>query len=165
MHAARTRIGKTSRRMVTGRNLLGFFTLLLCLTSSPPAKAATFIVNSTADVVDQSPGSGRCFDSPNFACTTDADCTNAGHDGPCMLCATGRTAPSNPTVPECTVRAAIQEANTTDGVDTINVSAGTYTLTIPGVGENAAAVGDLDITKDLTIIGGAQPIPSSRRAR
>jgi hypothetical protein len=51
------------------------------------------------------------------------------------------------------MRAAIQEANTTDGVDTINVSAGTYTLIIPGAGENAAAAGDLDITDDLTIVG------------
>ncbi len=47
----------------------------------------------------------------------------------------------------CTLRAAIQNANASPGADVINLAAGTYTLTIPGVGENAAAAGDLDITQ------------------
>ena len=47
----------------------------------------------------------------------------------------------------CTLRAAIQTANATIGIgDIINLPAGTYTLTIAGTGENAAATGDLDIT-------------------
>jgi hypothetical protein len=54
---------------------------------------------------------------------------------------------------DCSLRGAIIKANTTPGADTINLPAGTYTLTIPGVGENAAAMGDLDITDDLTLIG------------
>jgi len=53
----------------------------------------------------------------------------------------------------CTLRAAIMEANALPGADTITLPAGTYTLTIPGIGENAAATGDLDITADLTING------------
>src|SRR3990172_8808874 len=44
----------------------------------------------------------------------------------------------------CTLRAAIQEANALSGPDTIDLPAGTYTLTIPGTGEDAAATGDLD---------------------
>jgi CSLREA domain-containing protein len=54
----------------------------------------------------------------------------------------------------CTLRAAIQEANALAGADTILVPVtGVIKLTIPGVGEDLAATGDLDITDDLTIIG------------
>ena len=51
------------------------------------------------------------------------------------------------------LRQAIINANSTPGTDTINLGAGTYTLTIGGAGENAAATGDLDITDNLTIVG------------
>ncbi len=37
----------------------------------------------------------------------------------------------------------------------INVYAGTYTLTIAGTAEDAAATGDLDITEDIIINGSA----------
>ncbi|MEW5939551.1 MAG: right-handed parallel beta-helix repeat-containing protein, partial [Chloroflexota bacterium] len=37
--------------------------------------------------------------------------------------------------------------------DTINVPAGTYTLTIGGAGEEVAATGDLDLTSNITIVG------------
>jgi hypothetical protein len=37
--------------------------------------------------------------------------------------------------------------------DTINLPAGTFTLTIAGANEDLGAVGDLDITKNLTITG------------
>ena len=54
----------------------------------------------------------------------------------------------------CTLRAAIQEANILGGgPHTINVPAGTYTLTIAGTGENSAARGDLDINAGMTISG------------
>ncbi len=56
----------------------------------------------------------------------------------------------------CTLRAAVQEANETPGRDTITVPAGTYTLTIAGDHEDAAAQDDLDILEDLTINGAGQ---------
>ncbi|MBK9131760.1 MAG: DUF11 domain-containing protein [Gammaproteobacteria bacterium] len=54
----------------------------------------------------------------------------------------------------CTLRAAIQQANAWPGTDSIVLPAGTYTLSIAGAGENAAASGDLDITDTLNL-GGA----------
>jgi CSLREA domain-containing protein len=53
----------------------------------------------------------------------------------------------------CTLRAAIQEANSHAGADTIVLKAKKYYLTIPGTAEDAAATGDLDITDPLTIKG------------
>jgi CSLREA domain-containing protein len=57
---------------------------------------------------------------------------------------------------ECTLRAAVQEANELRGADTITLPSGTYALSIPGHDEDAAATGDLDITDDLTINWQAQ---------
>jgi CSLREA domain-containing protein len=63
---------------------------------------------------------------------------------------------------DCSLREAIQAANTDTAIDactagsaadTIVVPAGIYTLGIAGAGENANATGDLDITDDLTING------------
>jgi len=56
----------------------------------------------------------------------------------------------------CTLRAAIQESNALPGPDAINIPLGTYTLSIAGTHEDAAATGDLDITDDLTITGASQ---------
>jgi len=54
----------------------------------------------------------------------------------------------------CTLRAAIQEANALAGGDAITLPAGTYVLTLAGVGEDAGATGDLDVTSGpLTITG------------
>lgn len=64
----------------------------------------------------------------------------------------------------CTLREAILNANgDTDvtngdclagsGGDTVVLPAGTYTLTVPGAGEDAAATGDLDITDHMTLTG------------
>jgi CSLREA domain-containing protein len=64
----------------------------------------------------------------------------------------------------CSLREAIQAANTDSavdgcaagsGADTIVLAAGTYTLSIVGRDENASASGDLDITSNLTVNGGA----------
>jgi CSLREA domain-containing protein len=54
---------------------------------------------------------------------------------------------------ECTLRAAIQEANALGGGQhTIMLVAGAvYSLTRTGAGEDAAATGDLDIASDLTL--------------
>jgi CSLREA domain-containing protein len=62
----------------------------------------------------------------------------------------------------CSLREAIQAANTDtavdacpggSGADTIVVPAGSFTLSIPGAGEDANATGDLDIDSDVTIEG------------
>lgn len=52
-----------------------------------------------------------------------------------------------------TLRAAIMEANALAGAQTITLPAGIYLFALVGIGENAAATGDLDITGDLTING------------
>src|ERR1051326_517059 len=65
--------------------------------------------------------------------TTDAVDANPGNG----VCATAAG--------QCTLSAAIQEANASHGADTISLPAGTYTLTIAGRNEDAAATGDLDI--------------------
>ncbi len=63
---------------------------------------------------------------------------------------------------DCSLREAIIAANTDmavdacpagNGADTIILPAGTYVLTIVGANENAAHTGDLDITKDLVLVG------------
>ena len=53
---------------------------------------------------------------------------------------------------QTTLRAAIVEANARTGAQSIYVGRGIYDLTLSGT-DNAAAVGDLDITSDVTIIG------------
>ena len=59
------------------------------------------------------------------------------------------------------LRQAIIDSNAHPGADAIALPAGTYTLSIAGTGENAAATGDLDITGGLTITGAARPRLSS----
>jgi CSLREA domain-containing protein len=54
---------------------------------------------------------------------------------------------------DCSLRAAVQEANALPGADTITLSAGTYGLGLAGAGEDLAATGDLDVIGDLTITG------------
>ncbi len=63
---------------------------------------------------------------------------------------------------DCSLREAIQAANTDTAVDAcpagsgddiITLPAGTYTLTLSGVGEDGNTTGDLDITDNLTING------------
>jgi CSLREA domain-containing protein len=87
--------------------------------------------------------------SPAVAGSTELDvnATADGADGACE-----QPVPiSNPNA-DCTLREAIIEANT-HTVDAINVPAGTYTLRITGRDEDAAATGDLDIRRGVTIRG------------
>ncbi len=80
----------------------------------------------------------------NFVVNSTADKGDANpRDGLCETSTSG----------ECTLRAAIQQANALEGSDTISIPAGTYTLSIEGAGEDAAAAGDLDITDNLAISG------------
>ncbi|MFQ5717953.1 MAG: FG-GAP-like repeat-containing protein [Acidobacteriota bacterium] len=60
------------------------------------------------------------------------------------------------------LREAVQDANSRPGPDLILLGPGTYTLSIAGAGENAAASGDLDVTDSsgtLTIQGAGAPSP------
>jgi CSLREA domain-containing protein len=77
--------------------------------------------------------------------TADAVDANPG-DGACATLAN-----------ECTLRAAIQEANSLAGLDTVAVPAGLYTLALAGADEDAAATGDLDISDALSLIGEGAP--------
>ena len=80
-----------------------------------------------------------------FVVTTTSDTVDADLNDPACLDAAG----------ECSLRAAVMQANKTLGADTITVPAGTYTLTQPSPDPAGpdASVGDLDITDDLTITG------------
>ena len=73
--------------------------------------------------------------------TTDAVDANIGNG----TCATAAN--------ECTLRAAVQEANTAAGPHTITLPAGLFPLTVAGAGENLAATGDLDILQEVTVKG------------
>lgn len=54
---------------------------------------------------------------------------------------------------DCSLREAIINANACPGHQTIRIPPDGYTLTITGMGEDAAATGDLDITDDVTLVG------------
>lgn len=54
---------------------------------------------------------------------------------------------------DCSLREAVIAANAAAGADTIDLPAGTYTLTIPGNMESNSNTGDLDIKESLTIAG------------
>lgn len=57
---------------------------------------------------------------------------------------------------DCSLRAAIQQANATPGFDTVQVPEGGYLLNLDGAdGEDAAARGDLDIREPMALIGTA----------
>jgi CSLREA domain-containing protein len=60
---------------------------------------------------------------------------------------------STATVGQCTLRAAITEANAKSGDDTIILPAGTYTETLVAIAEDANAGGDFDINSNITITG------------
>lgn len=57
------------------------------------------------------------------------------------------------TAGDCSLREAVIAANATPAEDTIYVPAGTYTLSIEGIQEDAAATGDLDVTASVRILG------------
>jgi CSLREA domain-containing protein len=80
-----------------------------------------------------------------FTVTTTLDEVDANPgDGACLT-ATG----------QCSLRAAIQQANASGGADIIILPVGIYRLEIGSQGEDAAAEGDLDITSEIVINGAA----------
>ncbi len=54
---------------------------------------------------------------------------------------------------QCTLRAAVIEANALGGPDEIRLPAGTFTFTLGGPDEDQAYTGDLDVREDLTVLG------------
>ncbi len=82
------------------------------------------------------------FEAQAFTVDSTSDVVDDTIDG---VCDDGGT--------NCTLRAAIQEANDNAGLDIIFVPAGTYTLSIAGTGEDAAATGDLDVLSHLALAG------------
>jgi len=53
----------------------------------------------------------------------------------------------------CTLRAAVQEANSNFTADDIVLPAGTYRLSLTGAGESAGATGDLNVSTPIRILG------------
>jgi hypothetical protein len=102
-------------------------TVLFMFFSAQQTGAADFSVNSIHDVNDLTPGDGLCVAYVSIL-------------PPYVF-------------PFCTLRAAIEEANSLPGTDRIILPTGTFVLTIPGYGEDSGAKGDLDITDSLIIAG------------
>ena len=134
---------KTILRLQLG-SLLALFAL--GLPAAPRTLAAPsvvpFIVNSTLDVVDQTPADGFC-----------------------------RTDPLGPAAGACTLRAAVMEANAAGGpAVTIIVPSGMYTLIIPRDPADGPANGDLNLTTPaggnapvISIVGAGAANRSTRR--
>ncbi len=100
----------------------------------------SLLVLMAAALGSELPGLAPVASAADFAVTSGADEVDADtNDGVCL------TANGN-----CTLRAAIQQANASAGADTVVLPAGTYTLTRAGGGDEN---GDLDIKSDLTIAG------------
>lgn len=93
---------------------------------------------------------GTCFQAVDFLVDTTVDAPDETIDGVCA------TALAGPAEGACSLRAAIQEANSNVDSSAISVPDGTYALTITGADEDAAATGDLDVTSRLTIFGSSQ---------
>jgi len=108
-------------------SLILIFSILVTLIWPCPARAATFVVNSGWDIKDLEAGNGLCVAYIMVII-------------PAVLA-------------YCTLRGAVEEANALPGEDTIVLGSGTYTLSLEGRGEDAAATGDLDITDSVQIIG------------
>lgn len=92
---------------------------LAFLFMSNVVNGATFVVNTTNDTLDATPGDGICADASA----------------------------------QCSVRAAISEANAFAGDDIITIPAGTYTQTLVAANEDLNAGGDWDIRSNVTING------------
>src|SRR4051794_1193453 len=109
----------------------------------PSARAAALAILLVALVA--APASADTFTVNTTLDGTDSTST----DGICSASLPGVTA--------CTLRAAVQQANTTPAADIIVLPANPkpYTLTLNSPSpEDASATGDLDITQPITIDGG-----------
>lgn len=85
----------------------------------------------------------NCPQIPPSSATLQVDSTTDGlNAGACLNKLTG----------QCTLREAIQEANSQAGA-MIDIPAGTYTLTIPPAGGDDNTTGDLNVTAAMTLVG------------
>src|SRR5688572_14443274 len=128
------RSGKLTNSLTRALGVMSLLSAFLVGPLAPQASAdpTTFTLNSTADQVDATPGDG--------------------------VCATGDQV-GNPPAAECTLRAAVEEANASAGPQTIHLPAGEYLLDLEAVesaGGPFAATGDLDLTDDVTITGASR---------
>ncbi len=105
--------------------LLAVPVFLATLLGGPRGAAAQFVVNTFVDAADYNLTDGRCD------CIDDA--VMAGD--------------------QCSLRAAIQNANLVTGPTTIILSAGTYGMTVSGGGENNCVAGDFDLLSSIEILG------------
>lgn len=98
---------------------------------------------------------------PDGVDSDDVGGTCIGHLGPSTDLVVDRTDDATDAVPGdgvcaaadggCTVRAALQEADASAGVDRVVLAPGTYVLDLVGAAEDAGASGDLDVADDVTI--------------
>jgi parallel beta-helix repeat protein len=110
---------------LTAGLLLTLLAACLLLTASP-SYAKTFTVNTKADSADQKPGDGKCFTGQSFALIG----------------------------PECTLRAAMVEANKFPGADTIGFNIGLFGTGLQTIEVGKTGNGALPtITKAVTIDG------------
>jgi hypothetical protein len=105
------------------RGLIALAAMVAALVATTPAWSATFGVTQLTDAVDADTGDAVC----------DSDLGVAGS--------------------QCTLRAAIQQANASTGADQIALPAGVYLRSLFGVGEDASAFGDLDVASEIEITG------------
>lgn len=118
-----------------------------------PLACAPFACDEAADACF-----GTCSDD------TGCDAASACHASSCVAAidvnSTADEADADPgdgacasAAGECTLRAAVQEANATPGVQVVRLDADVYVLGLAGAGEDAAATGDLDLRDDVVIRG------------
>lgn len=98
--------------------------IILAILPLGPLSAVTYMVNSASDIGDHNPG-----------------------DGTCSI--------QHPDVDPrwCTLRAAVQEANSNPGADIVSLTGAPYLLSISGINDDNCVTGDLDVTDHLTIQG------------
>ena len=100
-------------------------------------------------------GAGSAAVSPawaaEFTVNSSDDQPDAGLNGTCDIAGPGLV---------CTLRAAAQESNRLADADVINLPdlGSDYDLSLSGAGEQAAASGDLDLTRTVTVLGSGQPV-------
>ncbi len=135
---------------------------------------ATATPTATATVTDQATNTATPTPTPTETATVTEQATNTATPTPTPTGTATTTLPAidftvNTTVDavdavpgdglcvsplgNCSLRAAVQEANALGGDKTIYIPAGLYVLTLPGAGEDAGLTGDLDISANLVIMG------------